>query len=137
VDEGVANARGIVSDVSVDQGGIENVLSGGIASGGSTIGTGLSGGTLNVSSGGAVAWMSVLSGDWQIFVPVASTVSLPIFLAELPTCLQELLPMICGSRDCLIRRPDIGPNKFGDRRFSNPQGARRRIGGLSHRLQRR
>ena len=60
---GLLNVAGTTtSDVAVDSGGIENVLSGGLISGGPGSGTGIAGGTLNVLAGGSAAFVGVSSG---------------------------------------------------------------------------
>ena len=50
------------SDVAVDAGGVENVSSGGVISGAPNSGTGISGGTVNVLSGGSAVFLGVSSG---------------------------------------------------------------------------
>ena len=60
---GIFNVGGtVLSNVSVFAGGIENVLSGGVVTGVTGSGTGISGGTVNVSSGGAIDHATVISG---------------------------------------------------------------------------
>ncbi|WP_375783094.1 hypothetical protein ACE10Z_24710 [Bradyrhizobium sp. Pha-3] len=60
---GVFNVGGtVLSNVSVFAGGIENVFSGGVVTGVTGSGTGISGGTVNVSSGGAIDHTTVISG---------------------------------------------------------------------------
>ncbi|SEC02388.1 hypothetical protein [Bradyrhizobium erythrophlei] len=60
---GIFNVGGtVLSNVSVFAGGIENVLSGGVVTGVTGSGTGISGGTVNVSSGGAIDHTTVISG---------------------------------------------------------------------------
>ncbi|WP_342711236.1 hypothetical protein AAFG13_04430 [Bradyrhizobium sp. B124] len=60
---GIFNVGGtVLSNVSVFAGGIENVFSGGVVTGVTGSGTGISGGTVNVSSGGAIDHTTVISG---------------------------------------------------------------------------
>ncbi|MGY3698448.1 autotransporter passenger strand-loop-strand repeat protein [Bradyrhizobium sp. USDA 3240] len=60
---GIFNVGGtVLSNVAVFAGGIENVFSGGVVTGVTGSGTGISGGTVNVSSGGAIDHMTVSSG---------------------------------------------------------------------------
>ncbi|QOZ34391.1 AIDA repeat-containing protein [Bradyrhizobium sp. CCBAU 53421] len=60
---GVFNVGGtVLSNVGVFAGGIENVFSGGVVTGVTGSGTGISGGTVNVSSGGAIDHTTVISG---------------------------------------------------------------------------
>ncbi|WP_063695467.1 hypothetical protein [Bradyrhizobium embrapense] len=60
---GVFNIGGtVLSNVSVFAGGIENVFAGGIVTGVTGSGTGISGGTVNVSSGGAIDHSTVIGG---------------------------------------------------------------------------
>ncbi|WP_461314829.1 AIDA repeat-containing protein [Bradyrhizobium embrapense] len=60
---GIFNVGGtVLSNVAVFAGGIENVFSGGVVTGVTGSGTGISGGTVNVSSGGAIDHTTVISG---------------------------------------------------------------------------
>ncbi|MGY3693161.1 autotransporter passenger strand-loop-strand repeat protein [Bradyrhizobium sp. USDA 3240] len=60
---GIFNVAGnVLSNTGVYAGGVENVLSGGSISGASGSGTGISGGTLNLSAGGTAAFVGVSSG---------------------------------------------------------------------------
>ncbi|MGY3589497.1 autotransporter passenger strand-loop-strand repeat protein [Bradyrhizobium sp. USDA 4341] len=60
---GIFNVGGtVLSNVAVFAGGIENVFSGGVVTGVTSSGTGISGGTVNVSSGGAIDHTTVSSG---------------------------------------------------------------------------
>ncbi|MGY3482155.1 autotransporter passenger strand-loop-strand repeat protein [Bradyrhizobium sp. USDA 4011] len=60
---GIFNVGGtVLSNVSVFAGGIENVFSGGVVTGVTGSGTGISGGRVNVSSGGAIDHTTVISG---------------------------------------------------------------------------
>ncbi|WP_375774761.1 AIDA repeat-containing protein [Bradyrhizobium sp. ma5] len=60
---GIFNVGGtVLSNVAVFAGGIENVFSGGVVIGVTGSGTGISGGTVNVSSGGAIDHTTVSSG---------------------------------------------------------------------------
>ncbi|TWC06727.1 autotransporter passenger strand-loop-strand repeat protein [Bradyrhizobium macuxiense] len=60
---GIFNVGGtVLSNVAVLAGGVENVLSGGVVTGVTGSGTGISGGTVNVSSGGAIDHTTVSSG---------------------------------------------------------------------------
>ncbi|UGY03026.1 AIDA repeat-containing protein [Bradyrhizobium quebecense] len=60
---GIFNVGGtVLSNVAVFAGGIENVFSGGVVTGVTGSGTGISGGMVNVSSGGAIDHTTVSSG---------------------------------------------------------------------------
>ncbi|MCS3446158.1 MULTISPECIES: beta strand repeat-containing protein [Bradyrhizobium] len=60
---GTFNVAGrVLSNVAIYIGGVENVLSGGSISGASGSGTGVSGGTLNLSAGGTAAYVGVSAG---------------------------------------------------------------------------
>ena len=60
---GNLNVAGTVrSNTAISAGGVETVLSGGLISGASGAGTGVSGGTLNVQAGGSAAFVGVYSG---------------------------------------------------------------------------
>ncbi|WP_375783092.1 AIDA repeat-containing protein [Bradyrhizobium sp. Pha-3] len=60
---GIFNVGGtVLSNVAVFAGGVENVFSGGVVTGVTGSGTGISGGTVNVSSGGAIDHTTVISG---------------------------------------------------------------------------
>ena len=60
---GIFNVGGtVLSNVAVFAGGVENVLSGGVVTGVTGSGTGISGGTVNVSSGGALDHATVSGG---------------------------------------------------------------------------
>ncbi|MHC2467869.1 hypothetical protein [Bradyrhizobium embrapense] len=60
---GIFNVAGkVLSNTGIYNGGVENVLSGGSISGASGSGTGISGGTLNLSAGASAAFVGVSSG---------------------------------------------------------------------------
>ncbi|MHC2251102.1 autotransporter passenger strand-loop-strand repeat protein [Bradyrhizobium embrapense] len=60
---GIFNVGGtVLSNVAVFAGGIENVFYGGVVTGVTGSGTGISGGTVNVSSGGAIDHTTIISG---------------------------------------------------------------------------
>ncbi|WP_299107554.1 hypothetical protein, partial [uncultured Bradyrhizobium sp.] len=72
---GTFNVAGqVLSNTAVYSGGIENVLSGGSISGASGSGTGISGGTVNVSAGGSASYVGVSSGG--IFNVAGTTLSM-------------------------------------------------------------
>ncbi|MBR1207448.1 hypothetical protein [Bradyrhizobium sp. AUGA SZCCT0124] len=64
---GTFNVSGtVLSNVAVYDGGVENVLSGGVVTGVTGSGTGVSGGTVNVLSGGALDHLTVSSGTLNV-----------------------------------------------------------------------
>ncbi|WP_375787265.1 hypothetical protein ACE10Z_06865 [Bradyrhizobium sp. Pha-3] len=64
---GTFNVAGtVLGNVGVFDGGVENVLSGGVVTGAPGLGTGISGGTVNVSSGGALDHLTVSSGTLNV-----------------------------------------------------------------------
>ena len=56
----------VLSNVAVYDGGVENVLSGGVVTGVTGSGTGVSGGTVNVFGGGALDHLTVSSGTLNV-----------------------------------------------------------------------
>jgi autotransporter passenger strand-loop-strand repeat protein len=76
---GAMNVAGtITSDVTVFSGGVETVLSGGVVSGASVADTTLSGGEVNVRSGGKLAFATVLSGGELIVSKGGSAASIVV-----------------------------------------------------------
>ncbi|SED91990.1 autotransporter passenger strand-loop-strand repeat-containing protein [Bradyrhizobium erythrophlei] len=75
---GIFNVAGkVLSNTGIYNGGVENVLSGGSISGASGSGTGVSGGTLNLSAGATAAFVGVSSGGiFNVAGTVLSNVSI-------------------------------------------------------------